>query len=95
MNPYPVSPGWWFLLDDELPPGCDAEIFERDGICAVQFEPFDFEIVSSIASRSACICPHCGRPIQVCDRCRKATPAQREEIRAATIERYLKERPLS
>lgn len=95
MSPYPVSPGWWFLLDDELPPGCNAKIYERDGICVVQFEPFDFEIVSSIASRSACICPHCGRPIQVCDRCRNATPAQIGEIHAATIERYMKERPLS
>lgn len=75
-NPYPVGPGWWHLLDLEIPqlyeidPDLtDLTIEEDDGHCDVYCAPSakgesraDMlgDVGLAIASQSAIICENCG-----------------------------------
>ena len=71
---YPVGPGWWALLDVEIPqlyeidPGLTGlDIKEKYNYCDVQFYPSEGaaldlleDVVSSIRSQSATTCANCG-----------------------------------
>jgi len=75
-NPYPVGPGWWYLLDSEIPemyeidPGLTSlEIKEKYGFCQVDCWPSEAgwgrrdilaDVASAIESQSATICENCG-----------------------------------
>ena len=79
-DPYPVGPGWWHLLDLELPylyeadPGLDVlEIRENCGYCQVDFRPSEAhkhfadvlaDMERAIESQSAIICENCGEYIK-------------------------------
>lgn len=79
-DPYPVGPGWWHLLDLELPylyeadPDLDVlEIRENCGCCQVDFCPSEAhkhfadvlaDMESAIESQSAIICENCGEYIK-------------------------------
>ena len=79
-DPYPVGPGWWHLLDLELPylyeadPGLIVlEIRENCGYCQVDFRPSETykhfadvlaDMESAIESQSAIICENCGEYIK-------------------------------
>ena len=74
---YTVGPGWWLLLDQELPqlyeidPDLSGlEIKEKYGYCSIHLIPsaqgrkrVDLlgDVVSSIESQSVTICENCGR----------------------------------
>lgn len=76
-NPYPVGPGWWHLLDLEIPYLYDIdpdltglEIKEKYGYCQVDCWPSEAhkhhvdmlaDIASAIESQSAIICENCGQ----------------------------------
>ena len=75
-NPYPTGPGWWHLLDLEIPylyqidPDLTGlEIKEKYGYCQVDCYPSEThwnhrdmlaDIASAIESQSAIICENCG-----------------------------------
>lgn len=75
-NPYPVGPGWWYLLDSEIPELYEIdpyltslEIKEKYGCCQVDCWPSEArkhradmmaDVASAIASQSATICENCG-----------------------------------
>ena len=75
-NPYPVGPGWWHLLDSQIPelyeidPDLTSlEIKEKYGCCQVDCWPSETykhradilaDVASAIESQSAFICENCG-----------------------------------
>lgn len=71
---YDVGPGWWKLLDDELPrilavdPDLkDLDIKEKYGRCVVSFWPTRDAAVlhaaaNAIEDLSAIVCENCGAP---------------------------------
>ena len=101
-SPYPVGPGWWALLDTEIPQLYEIdpdltglEIKEKYGACQVDCWPSEAhwnhrdllgDVASAIESQSAITCENCGAHIT--EKPTPETPYCERCFNLPTVERF-------
>ena len=92
---YDTLPGWWAMLDRELPPG--TEVKEKFGVARIESQVPD-DLATLVEQLSSQTCELCGDPGKLrsehgwvqcrCDRCHNATREERRVIMHNTLAEY-------